>query len=225
MTWSMDFSDSKKDADDYLNQLAKRKMTPEVMNSISLAFLDLFYERIKEIEEQLQKEQNNIESDDHPTGVPFKETPLQVYQLHSMTTSYYEASTPVLCFHHLYNETVEGLKIAKWMEDNREFIFDDESEKNAGGQTMEWLVEGASITDMARILKDTELIPHDKIKRVRTDRNKFLHNPFELLVVSEWDEILSKTERCVEVSADMNNRLHSDIELHSIYDELSPREF
>jgi len=160
-----------------------------------------------------------------PIGISFGGAGLKTYQIHSLTVSYYEAGTALLCFHHLHTSTEEGAKILDRMEDNRGFILDDGSAALREEQTMDRLNgRRSSISDFATMLYETGLLDHDKVKRVRTERNNFLHSPAKLLSISDWERIVSMSERCLEATEDLDRRITEDIDLHAIYGSMTDRD-
>jgi len=200
-------------------------MRNEGRNSIALAFLDGFYSRVKELHSELVEEREESEGDDLPIEISFGGVGMKTYQIHSLTVSYFEAVTPLLCFHHLHNSTEEGDEILDWMDENRDFVFDEDSEESKQSQTMEWLNgRTSSITDVATMLDETGLLEHDEIKRVRTERHNFLHSPLEMLYISDWEDIISMSERCVQVMDDLDERVIEDINLHPVYGVMTDRD-
>ncbi len=150
---------------------------------------------------------------------------MKTYEIHSLTVSYFEAGVPLLCFYHFRNQTDAGYRILEWFEENRDFVLDEDSDEMLGTQMMDWLnSRRSSISDIASLMKETGLLSHDKVKRVRTDRHQFLHSPLQMLYLSEWEDINTKADRCVRVADDLDDRLFEDLELHAVYDVLTDKD-
>jgi len=200
-------------------------MRNEGRNAIALAFLDGFYLQIEQLKEELVEQREGADDDDLPIEISFSGVGMKTYQIHSLTVSYFEAGTPLLCFYHLHNSTEKGEEILTWMDENRSFVFDEDSEESKSSQTMDWLnSDRSTITDIATMLEETGLLEHDKIKQVRTERHNFLHTPLEMLYIRDWEDIISMSEKCVEVMEDLDERIYQDISLHAIYGVLTDRD-
>lgn len=225
----MDFSEI---GDETINTGDPSEGEPEIVdmrnegrNAIALAFLDGFYAQVRDLHSDLVGERKESDGDDLPVEISFGGVGLKTYQIHSLTVSYYEAGTPLLCFHHLHNSTEKGEKILEWMNENRDFIFDEDSDDSKGSQTMDWLnSDRSSITDIATMLDETGLLNHDKVKRVRTERNNFLHSPLKMLYISDWEDIISMSERCLEATEDLDQRIIDDINLRAVYGSMTDRD-
>jgi len=225
----MDFSEigdeTVVDSGEQEGQVQISDMRNEARNAIALAFLDGFYNQVLELQQELVEQREEAEDDDLPIEISFGGVGMKTYRIHSLTVSYFEAGTPLLCFYHLHNSTEEGERILEWMDENRDFIFDEDSEESKESQTMDWLnSKRSTITDIATMLEETGLLSHDKIKRVRTERHNFLHTPLEMLYITDWEDVISMSERCVEVMEDLDERIYEDISLHAIYGVLTDRD-
>lgn len=200
-------------------------MRNEGRNAIVLAFLDGFYTQVREIHSELVEERKEANGGNLTMEISFKGVGLKTYQIHSLTVSYYEAGTPLLCFHHLHNSTENGKDMLEWMNKNRKFIFDEDSEEPRSKQTMDWLNSNrSSITDVATMLDETEVVEHDKIKRVRTQRNNFLHSPLKMLSISDWNDLISMSEKCLEATDTLDQQMIEDINLHGTYGSFTDRD-
>lgn len=200
-------------------------VTDDVQNALTVAFLDGFHQQVLRLHDELLEAREEGEDDDLPMEISFGGVGLKTYEIHSLTASYFEAAVPILCYHHFDNETEEGYRILEWMEENRDYILDDDVEDPYGSQILDWLSsDRCSITDMARLMDETGLLSHDKVKRVRSHRNDFLHTPLEILHVSNWEDIIEMSERCVTVVEDVDERLFEDLEIHEIYNMLTDRD-
>jgi hypothetical protein len=200
-------------------------MRNEGRNAIALAFLDGFYTQVRDLHSELVEERKEADGDNLTMEISFNGFGMKTYQIHSLAVSYYEAGTPLLSFHHLHNSTEDGEKILEWMNDNREFIFDENSEDSRSEQTMNWLnSDRSSITDIANLLYETGILEHDKIKRVRTQRNNFLHSPLKMLSIADWNDIISMSEKCLEATDALDQRMIEDIDLHGTYGSFTDRD-
>ncbi|QLG50668.1 hypothetical protein [Natrinema halophilum] len=221
----MEFSEIVGDEDGKSSDWHTSDMPDDVKNALSLAFLDGFHNEVHRLHDELQQEWEEAEDDDLPMEFSFGGVGLKTYELHSLTVSYFEAGVPILCFHHFRNETEEGYQILEWMEENRNRALDEDSEEPYGTQIMQWLnSRRSSITDMARLMDETGLLSHDKVKRVRSHRHDFLHSPLQILYISGWEDLLKMSERCITVVDDLDERLYQDIDLHAFYPTLTDKE-
>lgn len=221
----MEFSQIVGDESGDFEEWHTSEMPDNVKNALSLAFLDGFHNEVHRLHDELQESREEAEDDDLPMEFSFGGVGLKTYEIHSLTVSYFEAGVPILCFRYLRNETEEGYKILEWMVDNRSSALDEDSERSSGTQIMEWLNgRRSTITDMARLMDETGLLSHDKVKRVRSHRHDFLHSPLEILYISDWGDLIDMSERCITVVDDLDERLYQDIDLHAFYPTLTDKE-
>lgn len=194
----------------------KRKVEPTAENAVFYLFLQGLSGRVEQISSDVQE--NLDRSETTRVDLPLGEVGIDLFQIHALTISYFEASSylivtdklrrpsvPIQPFVDYYDSTPWKEVVEDHMghEETIQAIYSDLEEEANAGQYQHML-------DRAGLIDSTLF---DLVDNVREARNTYIHNPMLMVDIAGHKQVIEMVAMCISMITEIEELLEQELEI------------